>query len=411
MHSFSAEAHMIFSAGDRQACLFSCRGIINSAAWPEFQEMLQDAASCGLPVIFDFSQVDYINSSSLGEFVQLYQQLSEMKLHCSFCRVHPDCLFLINLIGLDQILQIFNTEQEALLAIDGEQPLPRKIEQLRGKLFPERYEGDLLARGAVLLAMEEQNPLHGLLLHEAANNHIRCLRVDAPEGARRLVDQNVAWLAILDRQHPHFNRLSEAIHLQPHGRLACRVCMGRTPSDRPLLGFSNPETSGFSIAELAALARLEGRRRAYAEALLEREIIIELRSDDEACEMGRVICERLALTTGMPRDEADSFFFAVREAIDNACTHGNRLDPAGVVTIHYLCGTECVEVSISDMGNGFNYPQWLELGQQGNPLLQAQQRRLEGKRGGLGIMLMCRCCDEVTYLPPGNTVRLSKRHF
>ena len=140
-----------------------------------------------------------------------------------------------------------------------------------------------------------------------------------------------------------------------------------------------------------------------------RGITIELRSGDDACELGRVVCERLALSGGMPREEADGFFFAVREAIDNACHHGNNLDPNRAVTIHYLCTNEDITVTVSDCGNGFAYEPWLELGRTGNPLLQAQQHRVEGRRGGLGIMLMCRCCDEVRYLPPGNSIRLTKR--
>lgn len=407
MREFKAKFSHLTTERGQAVTMICCGGIVNAVTRQDYLDTLQRADECGTHVLFDFSELAYINSSALGELALLHHQLGAKQLGCSLCRVHPDSLFLINLIGLDRILPVFCKPEDALREFDGLHAPAVDLEALRGKAFPAEYEEDLLARGRILLSLAEDNPLLPLLEEVIANNRGHSIRGCTPPAAMRALDGDDVWLAVLDNRNPDYADIEQIVRLHPEGALSCRVLLGDSPSGRLLLRGS-PSTSGFSVAELAALARLEGRRRQYAEALLEREILIELRSDSEACEMGRVICERLALTTGMPREEADSFFFAVREAVDNACAHGNRLDRMRKVTIHYLCGTDAIEVRVSDEGEGFAFEHWLELGRNGNPLLQARQRKESGLKGGLGVMLMCRCCDEVEYLPPGNQIRLRK---
>ncbi len=409
MREFKAEAIEMLSAGGRPVLLLRCHGILNATVWPDFLAVLGQAAQSGRHVVFDLSQVPYINSGALGELALLHHQMSERGMGCALCNVHPDCLFQINLTGLDRILPVFSDVAQALREFDGVHAPCLDMELLREQISPLKREGDLLGRGSILLGFRSEDPLLALLEEVISDNGGASCRGSTPAAARNALQTQTPWLAILDGRHPDYPELQRLTALTPQGSLCCRVCLGATRAGVVAFPPGCAETTGFSIPELAALARLEGRRRIYAEALLGRDIVIDLRSGEDACELGRVICERLALTAGMPREDADGFFFALREAVDNACTHGNQLDPARVVTIHYLCTTEEITVTVSDSGAGFAYQPWLTLGRTGNPLLQAQQHRVEGRRGGLGIMLMCRCCDDVTYLPPGNTIRLMKR--
>ncbi len=92
---------------------------------------------------------------------------------------------------------------------------------------------------------------------------------------------------------------------------------------------------------------------------------------------------------------------ALGEALSNAVLHGNRDDPAKILTIEYTADAATVAIVVQDEGVGFD------------PAAVPDPTRPENVDipSGRGIMLMRAYMTEVEFVSPGNRVRLTfKKH-
>ena len=93
---------------------------------------------------------------------------------------------------------------------------------------------------------------------------------------------------------------------------------------------------------------------------------------------------------------------AVREAVTNAVLHGNRQDEAKTVEVTFTTSPEAIEITVRDMGEGFNPDNVPDPTDASNLL----------KTSGRGIFFMRTFMDEVewSHHPEGGTlVRMSKK--
>jgi serine/threonine-protein kinase RsbW len=90
---------------------------------------------------------------------------------------------------------------------------------------------------------------------------------------------------------------------------------------------------------------------------------------------------------------------ALEEALVNAIKHGNRMDRSRKVWAYCRIDPEQFEIVITDEGQGFD------------PALVPDPTALENLEHscGRGLYLMRHYMDEVVIVPPGNTVRMTKR--
>ena len=98
--------------------------------------------------------------------------------------------------------------------------------------------------------------------------------------------------------------------------------------------------------------------------------------------------------------EEPSVEIALREALNNAVLHGNRLDPGKVVRVYCRCERgKGVFVVVKDQGTGFD-PDAIP-----NPLAAENL----GVENGRGILLMRSQMDEVFFECEGSEVHMQKR--
>lgn len=414
MSNLSTHTKHIVTLHEQRVFHARLEGIISASTMDVFWRLIEETEKAATAAVFDFADVTYINSTALAELAGLHHRLETSGLRFCLSRPQPDILFLMKTIGINQVLNIYETEEEALSFAEGRlKPRQLATSTINSILatHPSRLDDTFLSREPVLVVVPEGDNL-GLIIELTLRKYRASVqRVNTLGQARKLIAREIPGLVIIDAAHPEFHEICREIKLNPSGGISSIISVGPPPPDSPqgLLVFPDrhlPEP--YDLNELIALAKFENRNRFYSSLLYQREIRLELCSDATACERGRAICERLALASGMPRQVADSFFFAVREAIDNACMHGNRLDPKKGVEILYLAEIDRISVTVIDDGDGFDYENWLELARTHDPLAQAQKRKEAGLRGGLGILLIKRCCDEVRFTPPGNILTLSK---
>src|ERR1035437_6516652 len=89
---------------------------------------------------------------------------------------------------------------------------------------------------------------------------------------------------------------------------------------------------------------------------------------------------------------------ALEEAMVNAVKHGNRMDPAKQVRVHYRICDQRADITIEDEGAGFN-PAELP-----DPCADENLERCSGR----GILLMRAYMTSVVFNPQGNKVTLTK---
>ena len=87
---------------------------------------------------------------------------------------------------------------------------------------------------------------------------------------------------------------------------------------------------------------------------------------------------------------------AFEEAFTNAIMHGNKIDPNKEVKIEYSVGSDKVEISITDEGEGFD-PNSVPDPRHGQNLYKPQ---------GRGLLLMNSYMDVVEFNKRGNSVHM-----
>jgi len=161
-----------------------------------------------------------------------------------------------------------------------------------------------------------------------------------------------------------------------------------------------------ALAHLVATAQQNALRSAQPVAT--RKVRLVLPSSRGEMDAAVEILSRLLRTASLPETAHTSFLAAIREAIANAIQHGNRNDPAMVVRVEYHQNPAAVTVAVRDEGPGFDARRLLREAIERDAAEAARDRHRQGGKGGLGLLMLLRCADQVRYNDTGNLVNLTK---
>ena len=95
-------------------------------------------------------------------------------------------------------------------------------------------------------------------------------------------------------------------------------------------------------------------------------------------------------------DHYGNILIALTEAVNNAITHGNQLNPDKKVNLNMETTTKDVEFTIKDEGTGFDYDNVPD------PTLPENLEKLSGR----GIFLMKSLADQVDFEENGRIIKL-----
>lgn len=104
-------------------------------------------------------------------------------------------------------------------------------------------------------------------------------------------------------------------------------------------------------------------------------------------DMAHAAAEKAAESAGCDEDAALNVGIAVREAVINAMTHGNGLDPALRVDLVFSIGPRGVRAKVKDHGRGF------DPGAAPDPTSPENVLCTSGR----GLLMMKAFCDEVDF--------------
>ena len=82
----------------------------------------------GLKLVFDLANLDYMNSKSIGYMTDLYGKISESGGKVAISSAKPNILDILQVVGLTQLIQAFDTLDEAKASIAGNTEAPAPTE-------------------------------------------------------------------------------------------------------------------------------------------------------------------------------------------------------------------------------------------------------------------------------------------
>ena len=132
-------------------------------------------------------------------------------------------------------------------------------------------------------------------------------------------------------------------------------------------------------------------------------VLLELSSNHELTDLVQVVSDELAGKLGFSDDDGHWIGMAIREAVNNAIKHGNRLDPEKKVVVSFQYDQEELTVSVRDQGQGF------DVAKVPDPLLPENLLNTSGR----GVFYIRSFMDDVEFVKDdgrqGTEVRMIKR--
>lgn len=404
-------------------------GIVSAPTLGRFQQEMHAPVEESLDLVLDLSKLTYINSSGLGELVRFHDHLSGRGKAVCLVGMSEDIRQLIAMLGLLNVLREFPDVEAACAALDAGLPAgaaapeteaeaeaPASGPDRRGEaLVPVQARSKpRLPEAHVLLAMDPDSPFTHFMARSLVGDSGTVSIVRDHRGAKAaLAEKGPVDIAILERSLPEHAILCGELKTSDKNGLVSLIAIQPDNAPAPTRGKLHVREDEvleepFEVRELVALASNEYARCKAEGVLFVKELHMEFPTTAAEIQEANDLVERLVAVSGLPEGEDTSFFYAVREAIDNARRHGNKGDTEKNIEVMYVLDKEKITVTVGDEGPGFDFNGFIRRARSTSPLEQARQRHQQGGYGGLGIGLMLRCCNSVEYLQPGNLLKLTK---
>lgn len=164
----------------------------------------------------------------------------------------------------------------------------------------------------------------------------------------------------------------------------------------------------FEFRQLLDYADSEIIRAAEEELIFLQQINIHIPTDEQSIEKVIDHVHKLVEQSSITEEGQVALSAAFREAVVNAAQHGNRYKREKKIEVQYLLDSEKITAVVKDQGQGFDHEKYVKSGSSRDAISAARERHAQGRMGGLGILLMLRCCDRLEYNQVGNQITLTK---
>ncbi|MBN1807504.1 MAG: ATP-binding protein [Planctomycetes bacterium] len=333
-------------------------------------------------------------------------------------------------VSFEQLLQEIN--QAVGPSPPGARPvLEAAVEQIRGHLAagePVELASDITVQPSAGVAVAEaaEGKVYKILLVVGAvdfftNTMVQRLTgplttvavAEGPDAAWKKVESDDPDLVIIDStvEQPRslVSRIKETLGtsliavllIYPEGADPNAVAGLKACEDESLV-------EPFELDELVGLVEDELTRKEEEEAFFDHEIHFQLQTAEQHVEQANDLIARLVDQVKMSDESKAAVSVAFREAIDNAARHGNKNQENRIIDVIYLLDKEKATITVEDEGDGFDTEMFITRGREGNAVAAARERNQAGRVGGLGIMLMLKCLDDLEYNAVGNLIKLTK---
>jgi anti-sigma regulatory factor (Ser/Thr protein kinase)/nucleoid DNA-binding protein len=277
--------------------------------------------------------------------------------------------------------------------------------------FQKQIEGAKLS--SIVLAVPSNDPFARVIEFHFSRVGWKVHIVNSREQCMGMLNQAGAYLTIVDHGLPDSAKLIEDIK----GTKATSM----VPLITLYPGNKDPETSKeflilgdehlvepFEVYTLLMLAESELARSSEEEVIFDQQVNFQFGTGEHNLDRANELGQRLFRASGLDEEGQVALAAAFREAVGNACQHGNKDNPEKLIKVLYLLDKEKITVVVQDEGQGFDHERFVLRGQTKDAQGAARERHEQGRVGGLGIMLMLKCTDKLEYNDVGNMITLTK---
>lgn len=164
----------------------------------------------------------------------------------------------------------------------------------------------------------------------------------------------------------------------------------------------------FEVEELMGCLNDEVNRIADEKGYFSQQVRMRVPTIIGEIEKTYEIMEDLFAKTNLEEEQIDELGHAYREAIGNAAIHGNNNDQEKDIFIDFVVGSKKISLSIEDQGEGFDCTPFTRRAEDSVALDVARARNKLDNPGGMGMMIIAKCADEVSYNSKGTKITITK---
>lgn len=264
---------------------------------------------------------------------------------------------------------------------------------------------------SIILAVPQNDPFARVVEFHFSRVGWRVHIVNSAEQCLEYFKTGGAYLVIVDYGLDGANTLIEHIKANRETSLVPLIVLypsGFDPDKADIFQVMGDEhlVEPFEVYTLLRLAESELARSSEEEVIFDQQVSFQFSSREDHVERGIELAKKLCEGSGLDDEGLVAMHAAMREAIGNAAQHGNKFHTERMIRVLFLLDRTKVTVVVTDDGPGFDHRRFVN--RQKSAVDAARDRIDEGRLGGLGIMLMQKCADEVEYNDAGNRITLTK---
>ncbi len=404
-------------------------GFIDAANYAAYERTLEDVyRKGGRFVLVDFSELNYINSTGISAVIRFFGLYKERDGIFCLASVPKSVGLSMHLLGVTSLIPFLKDVEAARQHFEG-------VVTGRIPIKSEKEEAEVRQKGASAVPRRQvtlRRPSADLansrvlLLYPMKSRFSRILRLrfSRLDGRFILLHDIKEALDRYEELNPDLVLIDG--RLDPKGEFVTRlkIAKGRSLTSIIKLYEKATDVEGqldfkiwendylvdpFEILELFSLTEAELRRVPKDKKVFQQQIHFEFRSMPDNIEKANKLSDLIIRQSIQDEEDRTALFAAVKEAMDNGIVHGNRRSTDLTIDVNFLVDNRKVTVLVEDQGKGFDFEYYLSRIDTREAFEKAKRRILdEGQRGGLGILLMSKCCDRLEYHGAGNIVRLEK---
>ncbi len=400
-------------------------GFINARTNADFEGALEDSREAGdVDVILDMQSCDYLNSTGLATLINMHQSFAALEREIVLAQVPRHVAVVISQMGLSEVLPILKDEAEARNYLERHEDGNRKFsdwtqfvqstqDAAGPRKVPTRRAPTQTGTYKVLVVEPEACELEEVLrlrLHDPQGEfHVARDHREAADLFRKLSPEVV----VLRDTGDDIDDLIEKLKIDLDRPLVSVLRMYRRGTELDgKVEFKIWENDfviePFNVMELFTLVENEIRRVRSDRNGSRHQINFRFLSTEAMGERATAFAERVLRSSPLGEEAATRLLSAFNEAVDNARRHGNGGDTSKIIDVVITLDAAIIGVQITDEGPGFNSDQWTKDLKDATAVKRAQKARSMGRQGGLGILLMFKCCSRVSYHGRGNILLLEQ---
>lgn len=395
-------------------------------------------------LVLKMSKLRYLNSSSMGILVKFIDVLNEKGGGIVLAEAAPDIKNPINLLGLDSVIKMTDTEEEAINHFGGvakpSGPRAQPIEETKELNIKELKTKDKALKDTeakkkadqvkpkaqmkvdierksivvnVMMIVPSEDFFEKIMRKKFSKKKAKLSVFHSADQAESALKSKPYDLIILDgvvKSTKEFlnnlkrNKTTSMIPvLKIYGESA-----SLESSDGLTVSEDNRLQEPFDLDQLSELSMVEFDKIERRKQQTDHHLSFIFNSRQQDIEQVNDLILDLMRQTGLEEKAAISLGAAFREGTDNANRHGNKSQEDRKVKVDYNLNKDKVLIQIEDEGEGFDWSHYMGVATDKSAAQRSRERNSKGKRGGLGIMLMLKCTDEVKYNEKGNELTLIK---